>query len=72
VTALSDYWKFGVVGYLIIQRKLASKAKGNFINNENGQKMHCNANKKIAQLTVTQRQRKREITATVVFVCTGR
>jgi len=39
--------------------------------NENGQKICCNANKDIAELIVNQRQRKREIAATIVFVCTG-
>jgi len=32
--------------------------------------MRCNA-KGIAQLIVNQRQRKREIASTLVFVCTG-
>jgi len=38
---------------------------------ENGQKERCNTNIDIAQLIVNQRQRKREIAATLVFVFTG-
>jgi len=34
-------------------------------------KCPCNANKDIAQLIVNQKQRKGEIAATLVFVCTG-
>jgi len=33
--------------------------------------MRCNTDKDIAQLIVNLRQRKREIAATLVFVCTG-
>jgi len=33
--------------------------------------MRCNPNKDIVQLTVNQRQRKREMAATLVFVFTG-
>jgi len=47
------------------------KAKGKLTHNENGLKMHCNANKDIAQFIINQGQRKREIAATLVFVCTG-
>ena len=33
--------------------------------------MRCDANKDIAQFTANQRQRKREIAATPMFVCAG-
>jgi len=33
--------------------------------------MRCNANKDITQLVVNQRQRKREIAPTLIFVCTS-
>ena len=55
----------------VIQCKLAVKAKGKLTQNENGQKIHCNVNKDIAQFTAKQRQRKREIAAMFVFVCIG-
>jgi len=42
---------------------LAVKAKGKLTNNQNGQKVCCNANKDIVQFTVNQRQGKWEIAA---------
>jgi len=45
--------------------------KSKLTRNENGQKMRCNTNKDITQLIVNQRQRKREIAATLVFISTG-
>jgi len=54
-----------------MQCEVAVKAKAKLTHNGNGQKMRCNANKDIGHLPVNQRQRKREIAATLVFVCTG-
>jgi len=44
----------------VIQCKLAVKAEGKLTQNENGQKIRCDANKDIAQLTVNQRQTTRD------------
>jgi len=68
----SFYYQILLIDLLkVIQFKLAVEAKGKLKHNENGLKVRCNANKDMVQLTVNQRPRKREIAATIVFVCTG-
>jgi len=57
--------------FLSNSMQVSCQAKGKLAHNDNSLKVRCNA-KDIAQLIVNQRQKKREIASTLVFVCTGR